>query len=168
VIVLDLVTKTLVVAHLQHRPPLRLLGGALYLVHTRNTGAAFSLGRGNTVLLSLFAIGVVVYISRTARTLRSTGWAVSLGLILGGAIGNLIDRIFRSPGVLRGAVVDFISVFSDSGRVFPVFNVADSCLVVGACLLVLLVFRGVKPDAVEPPANPTASSEVPDSPGDHP
>jgi signal peptidase II len=168
VIALDVATKMLVVARLQDRPPVRLLGGAVYLIHTRNTGAAFSLGRGNTLLLSLFAIGVVIYISRTARTLRSAAWAVSLGLILGGALGNLIDRIFRSPGVLRGAVVDFISVFSDSGRVFPVFNVADSCLVIGACLLVLLVLRGVRPDGGSTPTDVTASPEVPDSPSDQP
>jgi signal peptidase II len=146
VVAVDLATKLLAVATLQDRPPVRLFGGAVYLVHARNTGAAFSLGEGYTIVLSLFAIGVVAYILRTARRLRSLGWAVGLGLVLGGALGNLIDRVFRAPGFLRGGVVDFVSLFDDGGRVWPVFNVADSCLVTGVCLLVLMVFRGVQAD----------------------
>ena len=142
----DLATKLAAVAFLQHRPPVRLLDGAVYLVHARNTGAAFSLGEGYTVVLSLFAIGVVVYIARASRRLRSLGWAVGLGLVLGGALGNLVDRLFRAPGFLRGGVVDFISLFDDGGRVWPVFNIADSCLVTGVCLLVLLIFRGIQAD----------------------
>jgi signal peptidase II len=146
VLAADVATKVAVVATLQNRPPVELLGGAVYLVHTRNTGAAFSLGEGYTIVLSLFAIGVVAYIVRAARTLRSLGWAVGLGLVLGGALGNLSDRVFRAPGFLRGAVVDFVSLFDDAGRVWPVFNVADSCLVTGVALLVLLVFRGIQAD----------------------
>ena len=69
--------------------------GALYLVQTRNSGAAFSLGTGATVILTLIALVVVAVIVRTARQLRSIGWATALGLILGGALGNLADRIFR-------------------------------------------------------------------------
>jgi signal peptidase II len=146
VLAVDLATKLAAVAWLEDRTPVRLLGGAVYLVHARNTGAAFSLGEGYTIVLSLFAIGVVVYIVRAARRLRSLGWAIGLGLVLGGALGNLADRLFRAPGFLRGGVVDFISLFDDAGRVWPVFNVADSCLVTGVCLLVLLVFRGVQAD----------------------
>lgn len=146
VLTVDLATKVAAVATLQDRPPVELLGGAVYLVHARNTGAAFSLGEGYTVVLSLFAIGVVVYIARASRRLRSLGWAVGLGLVLGGALGNLVDRLFRAPGFLRGGVVDFISLFDDGGRVWPVFNIADSCLVTGVCLLVLLIFRGIQAD----------------------
>jgi signal peptidase II len=146
VLATDIATKLAVVATLENEPPVRILGGALYLVHARNTGAAFSLGEGYTVVLSLFAVGVAVYILRAARRLRSLGWAVGLGLVLGGAVGNLIDRVFRAPGFLRGGVVDFLSLFDDGGRVWPVFNVADSCLVTGVCLLMLMVFRGVQPD----------------------
>ena len=146
VLAADVATKVAVVATLQDRPPVEILGGAVYLVHARNTGAAFSLGEGYTIVLSLFAIGVVAYIVRAARTLRSLGWAVGLGLVLGGALGNLSDRVFRAPGFLRGAVVDFVSLFDDGGRVWPVFNVADSCLVTGVALLVLLVFRGIQAD----------------------
>jgi signal peptidase II len=146
VLAIDLVTKIVAVATLQDHPPVRLLGGAVYLVHARNTGAAFSLAEGYTVVLSLFAVGVVVYIARVARRLRSLGWAIGLGLVLGGALGNLVDRVFRAPGFLRGGVVDFVSLFDEGGRVWPIFNVADSCLVIGVCVLVVLVFRGIQPD----------------------
>jgi signal peptidase II len=138
----DLVTKVLAVAHLEGREPLRVLGGAVYLVLYRNSGAAFSMATGMTWLLSLIAITVVVMIVRMAARLRSTGWAVGLGLILGGAAGNLGDRLFRSPGPLRGHVVDWISAFAPDGSVWPVFNIADSAIVVGGCLLVLLAIVG--------------------------
>ena len=138
---LDVVTKTIVVHTLADRPPVRLPGGLVQLVHTRNTGAAFSIAQGQTFLLSLVALAVVAAIIRIARRLGSTAWAVSLGLILGGALGNLVDRIFRAPGPLRGAVVDWIDL-----RVWPVFNLADSALVVGVCLAVLLEIRGQRID----------------------
>jgi signal peptidase II len=142
----DLASKTIVVATLTGRPPLRLLGGLVYLVHTRNSGAAFSLGTGQTILLSLVAAAVVVAIVRYARRLRSRPWAVCLGLILGGALGNLVDRVFRAPGVLRGAVVDWISLLAPDGHVWPVFNVADSCLVIGVLLAVTLELTGRRID----------------------
>jgi signal peptidase II len=87
------------------------------------------------------ALGVIVVILRTAPRLRSTGWAVCLGLLLGGASGNLGDRLFRAPGFARGAVVDFIDF-----RVWPVFNLADSAIVCGGVLAVLLTLRGVPVD----------------------
>jgi signal peptidase II len=138
----DLVTKVLAVAQLEGREPLRVLGGAVYLVLYRNSGAAFSMATGMTWLLSLIAITVVIMIVRMAPKLRSAGWAVGLGLILGGAAGNLGDRLFRSPGPLRGHVVDWISAFAPDGSVWPVFNIADSAIVVGGCLLVLLAIIG--------------------------
>ncbi len=141
VVALDLVSKALVVALLSDRPPVRLLGGLVYLRETRNSGAAFSMAQGQTVLLSLVAVVVVIGIVRTARRLGSTAWAVCLGLILGGALGNLVDRVFRSPGPLRGAVVDWVDL-----RVWPVFNLADSALVVGVCLALLLELRGRRLD----------------------
>jgi signal peptidase II len=158
VLAVDVATKIAAVAALQDRGPVRALGGAVYLVHARNTGAAFSLGEGYTIVLSLFAIGVVVYIVRAARRLRSLGWAVGLGLILGGALGNLADRVFREPGFLRGGVVDFISLFDDAGRVWPVFNVADSCLVTGVAVLVVLVFRGIQADGTRASAGSDGTS----------
>jgi signal peptidase II len=141
VVALDAASKAAVVAHLSGRPPIRLLGGLVYLVHTRNTGAAFSIAEGQTMLLSLVALAVVIAIVRTARRLGSKAWAFSLGLILGGAMGNLADRLLRAPGPLRGAVVDWIDL-----RVWPVFNLADSALVLGVCLAVLLELQGRRID----------------------
>ena len=138
---LDLLTKYLVVEHLEHREPIRLLGGALLLAVSRNSGAAFSFAQGATVVFTAVAVAVVVVIVRTARRLGSTAWAVSLGLLLGGATGNLMDRIFRAPGPGRGAVVDFIDF-----RVWPVFNLADSAIVCGGLLAVLLSIRGIELD----------------------
>jgi signal peptidase II len=146
VFLLDLGSKLLVVATIDRGENIRLLGGAVYLTHTRNTGAAFSFAEGFTVVFSLVAAAVVVVIVRTARRLFSTGWAVTLGLVLGGALGNLVDRVFREPGFLRGGVVDFVSVFAPDGEVYPIFNVADSAIVCGGVLGVLLALRGVEFD----------------------
>ena len=85
-------------------------------------------------------------IARIARRLRSTGWAVALGLVLGGALGNLTDRIFRAPGPLQGHVVDVVSLFAPDGSVWPVFNLADSAIVCGGVLMVILSSRGLDPD----------------------
>ena len=137
----DLVTKVLVVARLEGREPVELLGGQLLLRVSRNPGAAFSFAEGATVLFTAVAVVVIVVILRVSRRLHSRGWAVSLGLLLGGASGNLVDRLLRAPGPARGAVVDFIDF-----QVWPSFNVADSCIVVGAALAVLLSLRGVEVD----------------------
>jgi signal peptidase II len=151
-VALDAVSKALVVAHfdthsgLSAHPPVRLLGGAVYLVETRNSGAAFSLGTGFTVLLTVVAVLVVVFILRTAGRMRSAGWAVALGLVLGGAVGNLADRLFRAPGVGRGHVVDWISLFSRDGHVWPIFNLADSAIVCGAVLCAILALVGIDID----------------------
>ena len=146
VLVLDVVSKVLVVAKLDHEPPKRLLGGAIYLDVARNSGAAFSLGTGFTVVLSLIAIAVIIVIVRTASRMRSSGWAIALGLILGGALGNLTDRIFRAPGVFRGHVVDWISLFGPNAAHWPIFNLADSAVVCGAILAALLSLFGVPLD----------------------
>lgn len=146
VLALDVVSKALVVSHLTDRTPLRVLGGVLYLQETRNSGAAFSLGTGFTAVLTLIAIVIVVVILRVARRLRSTAWAVALALVLGGALGNLVDRLFRAPGVGRGHVVDWISAFGPDGAKWPIFNLADSSIVGGVVLLGLLTLRGVNID----------------------
>jgi signal peptidase II len=127
---LDVASKVAVVAQLpETHPPVRILGGALYLDQTRNSGAAFSLGTGFTVILTAVALAVVVFIVRTAGRMRSIGWAIALGLVLGGALGNLSDRLFRAPGVGRGHVVDWISAFGPDGTHWPIFNIADSAIV---------------------------------------
>ena len=149
-------TKLVVVATITPGENIRLLGGLLYLTHLRNVGAAFSFAEGFTILFTVIAVVVAVVIVRTARRLYSTGWAVALGLVLGGAVGNLIDRLFRDPGFLRGGVVDFLSVFGPDGRVWPVFNVADSAIVCGGILGALLALRGIDFDGSREGARSTA------------
>ena len=141
-LLLDVLSKILAVITLEGHPPVELLGGALYLVVYRNSGAAFSMATGLTWLLSLIALGVVVVILRLAPRLRSAGWAFGLGMVLGGALGNLVDRLLRAPGPLRGHVVDFLSLLAPDGSVWPVFNMADSAIVCGGVLLVLLAATG--------------------------
>ncbi|MFJ9341009.1 signal peptidase II [Streptomyces sp. NPDC101733] len=138
---LDLGSKMLVVAKLEHQPPIRIVGDLLKFEAIRNPGAAFGFGEAFTIIFTCIAATVIVVIVRLARKLYSLPWAIALGLLLGGALGNLTDRIFRSPGVFRGAVVDFIAPSH-----FAVFNLADSAIVCGGILIVLLSFKGLDPD----------------------
>lgn len=149
VLAADMVSKTIVVATLSNQPPVRLLGGFLTLIVSRNPGAAFSIGPSLTVVFTGIAVGVVVFILRTSRRIRSAPWAISLGLLLGGATGNLTDRLLRSPGPLRGHVVDWIMLPH-----WPVFNLADSSIVCGGVLAVLLAMRGVHIDGLKAPVKP--------------
>ncbi|MET8574815.1 signal peptidase II [Streptomyces sp. NPDC005012] len=140
--VLDLVSKLIVVAELEPgNRSVELLGEWLRLDVIRNPGAAFGFGEAFTILFTVIAVAVIVVIFRLARKLYSTPWAIALGLLLGGALGNLTDRIFRTPGVFEGAVVDFIAP-----KHFAVFNLADSAIVCGGILIVLLSFKGLDPD----------------------
>ena len=142
----DVLTKHLALVELSNREPVRLLGGAVYLSLTRNSGAAWSLGKDYTWVFPLIGLGVLTWIAWMARTLRSVPWAISLGLVVGGVTGNLIDRIFRAPGWFVGHVVDMVSVFDPYGQVFPIFNAADSALVCGVLLAVGLEFTGRQRD----------------------
>jgi signal peptidase II len=138
VLVLDIVTKITVVATLSRRPVV-LLGGFLTLRVSRNPGAAFSIGGpSETIVFTAIAVGVTIFIVRAARRIRSLPWAMTLGLLLGGATGNLTDRIFRAPGPFRGWVVDWIQVPH-----WPVFNLADSAITCGGVLAVLLAVLGI-------------------------
>ncbi|GAA1893185.1 signal peptidase II [Williamsia serinedens] len=141
ILLLDLVTKIVVVATIDPQRPVQIIGDTVTLRLVRNSGAAFSFATGYTWVLTIVAAAVVVGIIRFSGRLRSAWWAVGLGLVLGGALGNLVDRFFRSPGPLRGHVVDFVSV-----GWWPVFNVADSAVVCGAILLVALTVFGVEID----------------------
>ncbi|MCG8922410.1 signal peptidase II [Lentzea sp. CC55] len=138
VLALDVLTKVLSVAFLEGADPIKVFGGALYLTFVRNPGAAFGLAEGWTWILALIALGVVGFILWISRNLRSQGWAVGLGLVLGGAVGNLADRLFREPGPMRGHVVDFLSLFDPFGRVWPVFNVADMAIVGGGAAIIVM------------------------------
>jgi signal peptidase II len=168
VLALDIVSKTVVVATLSDRAPLRLLGGLLTLREARNPGAAFSIGgTSTTILFTAIAVGVVVFIVRTSRRIYSLPWAIALGLLLGGAMGNLTDRIFRSPAPFRGWVVDWIQVPH-----WPVFNLADSAICCGGALMVLLAARGhgiegasrTVPPSVPPPQPERPRPSQPDQP----
>ncbi|MBQ1095721.1 signal peptidase II [Streptomyces sp. NPDC097107] len=138
---LDLVSKMIVVAKLEHQEPIEVVGDWLRFVAIRNAGAAFGFGEAFTVIFTVIAAAVIVVIARLARKLYSLPWAIALGMLLGGALGNLTDRIFRAPGVFEGAVVDFIAP-----KHFAVFNLADSAIVCGGILIVILSFRGLDPD----------------------
>ncbi|MFJ9366283.1 signal peptidase II [Nocardia sp. NPDC101769] len=150
---LDLLTKTIVVATMTPGKPIYLIGDSVRLTLVRNPGAAFSMATGMTWLLTLVAAAVVIGVIRIGRTLRSLPWAIGLGMVLGGALGNLIDRLFRAPGPLQGHVVDFMAV-----GWWPVFNVADSSIVCGAILLVALTVFGFEPDGTRMHRQQAASS----------
>jgi signal peptidase II len=139
--VADQLTKAWASANLNPDQPRELVGSLLQLTLTYNPGAAFSIATGATWVLTIIASSVVVFILFTARRLGSRGWACALGLLLGGSLGNLTDRMFRAPGPGRGHVVDFLQLPN-----FPVFNIGDSAIVTAACLITLLAFRGINVD----------------------
>ncbi len=153
VLALDIVTKVLAVRLLVPGQPVSIIGDTVTWTLVRNSGAAFSMATGYTWALTLIATGVVIGIIWMGRRLVSPWWALGLGMILGGALGNLVDRFFRSPGPLRGHVVDFLSV-----GWWPVFNVADPAVVGGAILLVVLSLFGFDFD--------TAGRRAPDTKAD--
>jgi signal peptidase II len=136
VIGLDQLIKYLVVRQLAGRPPFRIVGHFVELRYATNSGGAFSLLTGAPVFFALMAIVVIGGILYASRRARGLPIAVALGLLLGGAVGNLLDRIFRGDLPLRGEVVDFVKIGP-----WPLFNLADSCVVVGGILLALLLGR---------------------------
>ncbi|HKE70928.1 MAG TPA: signal peptidase II [Nocardioidaceae bacterium] len=145
--VTDVVTKAIAVDTLRGRTPVDAIPGFLSFTYTTNAGAAFGLATGLTIGLSLVAVVVVIVVIKMATRLRDPVWAVALGLLLAGAMGNLTDRIFRDPGVLRGHVVDFLELPN-----WPVFNVADMCITTAAALVVIQSLRGIGPEGRREPA----------------
>ena len=138
--VLDMVTKVLAVDRLQDRD-VEIVGDLLTLHLVRNPGAAFSMGTEYTVVLSCIAIVAVVVILWLSRRIGERWWAVGMGLLLAGVAGNLTDRLLREPGPLRGHVIDFLRLPN-----WPVFNVADMCVVAAAALIIVQSFRGLRLD----------------------
>ena len=136
---LDLISKTLALTYLAGSPR-KILGSFLQLDLTFNSGAAFNLANSRTIFLTLFAFLVAAFILYYGRRITSNVWAYALGLILGGIFGNLSDRIFRAPSALQGEVVDWIKVSH-----WPTFNLADTSIVLGAALIILLSAKSVKP-----------------------
>jgi signal peptidase II len=146
VVAADAFSKALVLEKLSGHPPVRLLDGLVTLYLTFNAGAAFGFGTSYTAVIALIACGVIVAVIRSARRLRSVAWTVAFGLLLGGAAGNLGDRLFRSPGPLRGRVVDWINLPH-----FPwTFNLADASITCAAVLIAVLALRGIRIDGNSP------------------
>ena len=135
IVALDQLTKAWVVATLSDAP-LSIVGTTVEFRLSRNTGGAFSLFEEFTPVLAVLAIIVAVILVRALQRTHNRVILVALALVLAGAVGNLLDRIFRAPSFLRGAVVDFIRVGD-----FPSFNVADSSITIGAVLLVIWGWR---------------------------
>jgi len=148
VIVLDLITKFLAVRYLENRPNIVLIpaifgenaGPLLQFTFFRNPGAAFSLGSSTTWVFTILAFVIAFYIYRTGKKVVRLSWAICLGAMLGGAIGNLIDRLFRSPGVFRGAVVDFIQI-----PYWAIFNIADMGVSISAVVIAAMALFGKDP-----------------------
>ncbi len=163
VILVDQATKIWAVAKLEGEPTIELLGRWLHLTFIRNEGAALGIGSGYTWILTIVVVVVVVFILRSMRKIGSRGWAVALGLLLGGALGNLIDRIFRAPGVAQGHVVDFIGY----GDLF-IGNVADIAVVGAAVMIAILSIQGIGIDGQrhsgESEAEAPAAADGPDAP----
>ena len=148
VLVLDQLIKHLVVSNLAGRPPLDVIGSFVQLRYTTNSGGAFSLLTGAPLFFGVMAIVIIGGIVYAWRRTQPLSMLVVLGLILGGALGNLTDRLFRgNEGLLRGEVVDFVKV-----GIWPVFNLADSCIVVGGLLLAILLGRAER-DQDQTPAD---------------
>jgi signal peptidase II len=141
VVLLDQVTKALALRYLSESEAVTVVGELLRLRLVFNPGAAFSIGTGMTWVLTLVAVLVVAVVVRVSQRLGSRGWAVALGLLLGGALGNLGDRLLRPPGFARGHVVDFLELPN-----WPVFNIADSAISTAAVLIVVLGLRGIAVD----------------------
>ncbi len=163
----DRISKILVVDNLTLGQPVDIIGELLQFRYVENPGAAFSLGSGTTWIFAIIAAVVAVFIVFFARRIRSTGWAVLFGLLLGGNLGNLTDRLTRPPGFGVGHVVDFIQVYA-----FPaIFNVADIAIVSSMGLFILLTIRGIGLDGTRTVAKakgePEASDATP-APGDEP
>ncbi|WP_267237722.1 signal peptidase II [Mumia zhuanghuii] len=164
----DLITKIIAVARLEDADPVVVIPHVLHLTFVRNAGAAFGMAAGFTIVLTVIALTVCVVVLRMARQLRDPLWAVGLGLLLAGALGNLTDRIFREPSLLQGHVVDFLQ-FPDWPPSWPVFNIADVMINVAAAIIVVQTVRGIGLDgtkADQKPADDEDTDTDPDADAD--
>lgn len=138
---LDILSKSLAQRFLEGHEARKLIGNFLKFNFTKNSGAAFSFASNGSVLLGSFAILAIFVLAYWIPRLTSKSWACVLGLALGGILGNLSDRIFRShAGFLTGQVIDWIEL-----PAWPIFNLADSAIVIAALIAVILSFRNVPP-----------------------
>jgi signal peptidase II len=136
----DFATKTWALTSLSSSEPRKIIGSFLQLTLVHNPGAAFSFATGFTLVFSLLALAVVVAVVYFAPKITSGGWQLCIGLLLGGVLGNLTDRIFREPSFLNGHVIDWIQIPS-----WPVFNLADSAICIAAFIAFVLSLRNVPP-----------------------
>ena len=144
VYILDQVSKYFVVTELTEGASVDVIGEFLQFTFVRNPGAAFSIGTGSTWIFAILASAVAVFIVIFARRIRSLAWAGLFGLLLGGNLGNLTDRLTREPGFGIGHVIDFIHVYA-----FPaIFNIADIAIVSSMGLFIILTLRGVGLDGL--------------------
>ena len=137
---IDLGTKVWAVEVLSSRANVQIIGSFLQLTFVQNSGAAFGIGAGSTIIFTFFALAVLIFITRYALQITSKGWALVCGLVLGGILGNLTDRIFRAPSFLQGHVIDWIQIPN-----WPVFNIADSAIVIAAVVAIILTIRNISP-----------------------
>jgi signal peptidase II len=156
VVTADQLAKAAVVARLPYGQTVPVLGRALQFVYVRNPGAAFSFAVNMTWVFSLISAAVVVAIVVFARRIHSMWWALVLGMLLGGALGNLADRLFREPGFGRGHVVDFIST---PWMMPAIYNVADSFICISMVVFVVLTLVGVDLDGRRGPSRRTRARE---------
>ncbi|WP_408640544.1 signal peptidase II [Salinibacterium hongtaonis] len=156
VYVADQLSKAWVVANLDERTVNPVLGELLQFVFVRNPGAAFSLASGSTWIFSIAASLVTLFIILFAHRIRSIGWAVLFGMLLGGTLGNLTDRLFREPGFGVGHVIDFIQVWG-----FPaIFNIADIFIVSSMGLFIILTLKGIGMDGTRQTTEPKSDGSV--------
>ena len=137
---IDLGTKVWAVEVLSSRANVQIIGSFLQLTFVQNSGAAFGIGAGSTFIFTFFALAVLIVITRYALQINSKGWALVCGLVLGGILGNLTDRIFREPSFLQGHVIDWIQIPN-----WPVFNIADTAIVIAAVVAIILTIRNISP-----------------------
>ena len=135
----DFATKQWAISNFDAQPR-AVLGDFLSFTLVRNSGAAFSFAAGFSIAFALLALAVVGTVTFYAKRITSSGWQVTAGLLLGGVLGNLSDRIFRTPGWLSGHVVDWIQIPN-----WPVFNLADSAIVIAAAISFALTMRNIPP-----------------------
>lgn len=137
---LDVASKLWAVNNLSAQAPIKILGSYFQITLVRNSGAAFSFATGATIVFTCLSVAAVIAIIYYSNKVTSLGWSIALGLLLGGVLGNLTDRLFRSPGFFKGEVIDWLELTH-----WPVFNLADSAIVVAAFLAIVLSIRNVGP-----------------------
>jgi signal peptidase II len=150
----DQFAKFLVVENLTEGKSVPVIGDLLQFYFVKNAGAAFSLGSGSTWIFAILASAVAIFIVVFAPRIRSLAWAALFGLLLGGNLGNLTDRLFREPGFGVGHVIDFVQL-----KYFPaIFNVADMAIVASMAIFIVLTIRGIglTGKAAATPADETA------------